>query len=115
MKTNLKSYLLGYMWYDVHIESLLSIRGSWKNLASIGISEKNNFLREFSRYKHKNDKNTNQDDFYSIKRTDWTVLYPALLTQIIFFDNKVRLIFVTKFYHKKKTKNVLKYLSYVGE
>ena len=27
MKTNIRSILFGYMWYDVHVESLLNIRG----------------------------------------------------------------------------------------
>lgn len=103
------------MWYDVHVESLLNIRGSSKNLASIGITEKNNSLREFSTCKHKSDKNRNLDDFYSIKTTGWTILYPALSTQITFFDNKAGIVFVQKFYLEKRTKNFLKYLSYIGE
>ena len=45
MKTNRRSILLGYMWYHVHIESLLNIRGSSKNLAIIGITEKTTFLK----------------------------------------------------------------------
>ena len=53
MRTNIKYILLGYMWYDVHVESLLNIKGSSKNLAAIGMTEKNNFIREFSRYLHK--------------------------------------------------------------
>ena len=55
------------------------------------------------------------DDFYSIKRTGWTILYPALSTQITFFDNNAGIIFVQKFYLEKRTKNFLKYLSYIGE
>ena len=54
-------------------------------------------------------------DFYSIKRTGYTVLYPALSTQIKFFDNKAGLIFVPKFYHERRTKNFLEYLLYVGK
>ena len=53
MRTNIKYILLGYMWYDVHVESLLNIKGSSKNLAAMGMTEKNNFIREFSRYLHK--------------------------------------------------------------
>ena len=40
MKTNTRSILFGYMWYHVHVESLLNIRGSSRNLAIIGIIEK---------------------------------------------------------------------------
>ena len=39
MKTNIRSILFGYMWYDVHVESLLNIRGSSRNLATMGITE----------------------------------------------------------------------------
>ena len=45
MKTNRRSILFGYMWYHVHVESLLNIRGSFKNLAIIGITEKTTFLK----------------------------------------------------------------------
>ena len=45
MKTNTRSILFGYMWYHVHVESLLNIRGSSKNLAIIGITEKTTFLK----------------------------------------------------------------------
>ena len=76
MKTNIRSILFGYMWYDVHIESLLNIRGSSRNLASMGITEKKkNFLREFSRHLHKDQR---QDNFYSLRTWKWTVLYPAI-------------------------------------
>ena len=44
MKTNTRSILFGYMWYHVHVESLLNIRGSSRNLAIIGIIEKATFL-----------------------------------------------------------------------
>ena len=40
MKTNIRSILFEYMWYDVHVESLLNTRGSSRNLATIGITEK---------------------------------------------------------------------------
>ena len=70
MKTKLRSVLLGYMWYDVHVESLLNIRGSSRNLATMGITGKNNFFREFSRYLHKTER---QDNFYSLQRGKSTV------------------------------------------
>ena len=92
MKTKIISILFRYIWYDVHVESLLKIKGSSRNLTAMGIIEKNNFLKY------------------------WTVLYPALSTQLIFFfDNKVRRIFVPNFFHDKRAENFLKYLEYVGE
>ena len=40
--TNLKirSFLMGYMWYDIHVENILDIKRSSRNLAVIGITEK---------------------------------------------------------------------------
>ena len=71
MKTNVRSILFGYMWYNVHVESLLKIRGSSRNLAANEITKKNNFLRELSRYLHKDQR---QDNFYSLRTWKWTVL-----------------------------------------
>ena len=35
--TNLKirSFLMGYMWYDIHVENILDIKRSFRNLAVI--------------------------------------------------------------------------------
>ena len=69
------------MWYDVHIESILNITGSSRILATMGITEKNNFLREFSRYLHK----TERHNFYSLQSGNWTFLDSALSRKLIFF------------------------------
>ena len=82
MKTKIRLILFGYMWYDEHVESLLNITGSSRNLAAMGITEKNIFLREFSRYLHKTER---QNKFCNLQKGNWTVLYPALSTQLIFF------------------------------
>ena len=63
MKAKIRSVLFGYMWYDVHVESLLNITGSSRILATMGITEKNNFLREFITYLHKTER---QDSFYGL-------------------------------------------------
>ena len=94
------------MWYDVHIESILNITGSSRILATMGITEKNNFLREFSRYLHK----TERHNFYSLQSGNWTFLDSALSRKLIFFfffGNKVGRVFVPKFFHDKR--------AYVGE
>ena len=31
---------MGYMWYDIHVENILDIKRSSRNLAVIGITEK---------------------------------------------------------------------------
>ena len=107
MKTKIRSILFRYVWYDVPVESLLNIRGSSRNLAAMGITEKSNFLREFNRYLHKTER---QDNFYILQRGSWIVLYPTLTTQLIFFGNKVMRVLVTEFFHHKRARNFLKYL-----
>ena len=82
MKTKVRLILFGYMWYDEHVESLLNITGSSRNLAPMGITQKNNFLRESSRYLQKTER---QNKFYNSQKGNWTVLYPALSTQLILF------------------------------
>ena len=86
MSTKIRSILFDYMWMETHTESMLNIRETSRDLATIGINEKKIYLRTFSQYLHKNPR---QDDFYCFKTNQWTVLYPALTTQIIFFENKV--------------------------
>ena len=43
MKTKIRSILFRYMWYDVRVESLLNIKGSSRNLAAMGKTEKITF------------------------------------------------------------------------
>ena len=112
MKTSIRSILFGYMWYDIHAESLLNIKGSSKNLAAMGMTEKSNFIWEFIRYLHKTQR---QDNFYSILIGHWIVLYPTLNMQLISLTSKVGRVFLPKFFHDKKVKDFLKHLEYAGE
>ena len=58
------SILVGYMWYDIHVESMLNIRRSSRNLASMGITgKKNNFLEYLV------------DTFIGIKK--WKIIFIA--------------------------------------
>ena len=92
MNLKIKCILMRYMWYDIHV----------------GITEKNNFLRQFSRYHHKNQ--GAEDNFYSLRTWSWTFLLPALSTQIVLFSSKIGRVFVPKFHHEKRARNFLKYL-----
>ena len=76
MTLKIRSILMGYMRHDVHVENLLNIRRSYRNLAKMGLTEKNNFLREYSRYNHKNEKT--KGNFCSKRTWKWTVLIAAL-------------------------------------
>ena len=42
MSTKIRSILFGYMWIETHIESMLNIRGTSRDLATMGINEKKN-------------------------------------------------------------------------
>ena len=76
---------------------------------------KNLLLRTVSGYLHDSPR---QDNFYCNQTQHWTVLYAGLgmvPSQILFYENKVGRIFVSKFYYDKRDTNFLKFLSYVGE
>ena len=61
MSTNKRSTLFRYMSTDIHIENILNISGNPKNLDTIGINEKNVFLKIVSGYLHDSPR---QDHFY---------------------------------------------------
>ena len=99
--------------YDIHVENMLNIKWSSRNLAAIGITKKNNFFRQFSRYYHKNQ--GAEDNFCSLRTWSWPVLLSALRTQIVLFSSKIGRAFVQKFFNKKRERNFLKHLLYIGE
>ena len=43
MTLKIRSILMGYMRHDVHVENLLNIRRSYRNLAKMGLTEKNKY------------------------------------------------------------------------
>ena len=101
------------MWYDIHVENMLNIKRSSRNLAAMGITEKNNFFRQFSWYHQRNQ--GAEYNFYSLRTWSWTVLLLALSTQIVLFSSKIERVFVPKFYHEKRARNFRKHLVYVGK
>ena len=77
--------------------------------------EKNTLLRITSGYYHNSAGNNN---FYCFQPQYRTSLYTGrsiIPSQILFYENNVGRIFVSKFYHDKTDTNFLKFLSYVGE
>ena len=56
-----------------------------------------------------------EDNFYSLSTRKWAGLIPALSAQIALITSKVWHVFVPKFCHEKRARNVLKHLVYVGE
>ena len=78
----------------------------------MGMTEKNKFIREFSRNLHETQR---QDNFHSTLIGHWTVLYLALSTQLLLLTSKVGRVFVPKFFHDKRARNFIKHLEYIGE
>ena len=55
------------------------------------------------------------DEFYSGINKSFVVLSHALSNTVLRFTDRIQRLFVPKFYHDRKDKNVLKDLIYIGE
>ena len=55
------------------------------------------------------------DEFYSGINKSFVVLSHALSNTVLRFTDRIQRLFVPKFYHDRKDKNVLKDLKYIGE
>ena len=108
----LGQYSLVIFWLETNAESLLRISGSSKDLSTTSIQEKKYHIRELSRYVHKKGR---IDSLYALLADNWTILHAVLSSQIIFYQSRVRDLFVPKFYHDRASTNFLKYLTYLGE
>ena len=103
------------MWWEIHVKAILRVTENSKNLSSVSLVEKNALLRITSGYYHNSARNNN---FYCFQPQYRTSLYTGrsiIPSQILFYENNVGRIFVSKFYHDKTDTNFLKFLSYVGE
>ena len=65
-----RSILFGYFWLEANAESLLKISGSSKDLSIASIQGKNYYIRELSRYVHKNKGRIGS--LYSLLAYNWT-------------------------------------------
>ena len=80
MSTKIRSYLITYMWEEIHVEAMLRIT---KHLSSLSLLEKNLLLKTISGYYHYSPR---QDNFYHHQKQQWGVLYTrlgVLTTQIL--------------------------------
>ena len=64
MSTKIRSFLIGYIWEERHIEAILQVTGNSKNLGSYGTLEKNYLLKTISGYYHDLPR---QDNFIATK------------------------------------------------
>ena len=109
----IRSILIAYMWWEMRVAAVLRV--TEKNLSSVSLLEKNTLLRIISGYYYNLPR---QDNCYCFQPQYQTVLYTGrsvIPSQILFYEKKVRRIFVPKVYHDKRDTNFLKFLSYVGE
>ena len=70
------SNTMGYLEQELHVLNMLNIRGSQRNLGVLSPTEKNQYLRNYSNYIHKNTLNLN--GFYSNYNKTDTVLFHTL-------------------------------------
>ena len=89
-----RSYMMGYMEQELHVLTMLKIRGASRNLAIMSPTEKNLYLRNYSQYVHRSTDELN-------------VFYSKL-------NIKIEQLFVPKFYHENRSKNLLKTLKFMG-
>ena len=61
VNTKIRSLLISYIWDETHIQAMLRITGSSKNLSSLGLLENNIMLKTISDYYHDSPR---QDNFY---------------------------------------------------
>ena len=106
------SYMIGYIYYKNHIVNMLNICEASRNLATMNPHEKNTFLRLLAEYFHQ--KSTENDGFYSYFNKDNVVLYHALSNVMLYYHREIQRLFVSKFYHERKSKNFLKALKFIG-
>ena len=104
---------LGYFWKDAKAESLLNISGSSKDLSTISITKKNNYLRKLSLPVHK--KRENIESLYSHFTDNWTVLRPIVDLAVDLYQSRVGRLFLPTFYYDRASTNFLKHLMYLRE
>ena len=76
-----RSYMMGYMEQELHVLTMLKIRGASRNLAIMSPTEKNLYLRNYSQYVHRSTDELNV--FYSkFNKTD-VVLFHALESMLV--------------------------------
>ena len=50
INAKIRSILISYMWWEIHVEAILRITENSKNLSSVSLVEKNTLLRITSGY-----------------------------------------------------------------
>ena len=111
------SYLMGYLYNENHVKSLLEITGSSFDFTKLTNSRKNAFLNSVAHTKVNSSKFHDLGSFFSSANnsSEKVILQYVLSFAIRRFTNRIIRLFVPKFYHDRKDTNFLRGLQFVGE
>ena len=113
------TFLEGYLFNEQHLKVLIGITTSSYDFTSLNLQEKTGYLQRLTLNLHKGVKGTNSYNlsvFLSpIANLPATILIYILSQSIVRYTNRIKRLFVTRFYHDRKDRNFLKGLVYAGE
>ena len=112
------SYLISYLYDEQKLKTLLKITGTEHDFTSMTPEEKNEFLNKLTKATHRQSDlyYGDADTFYSgATNGDSVVLVYILSYAVLRHTEKIKRLFVPRFYHDRKDKNFLKNLKYIRE
>ena len=112
------SFLISYLYNEQKLKTLLKITGTERNFTSMTLEEKNDLINRVTKATHKQADlyYGNADTFYSgATNGDSVVLVYILSYAVLRYTEKIKMLFVPRFYHDRKDKNFLKNLKYIRE
>ena len=115
---NRLSYLVGYLYDENMLKSLIGITTSSYDFTSLTPEIKTSVLQRVTLNTHRGmpAHKSNTDIFYSAKAAlSFTILAHVINIKIIRVTERIQRLLVPKFYHDRKDTNFLKGLKYFGE
>ena len=115
---NKLSYLVGYLYDENMLKSLIGITTSSYDFTSLTPEIKTSVLQRVTLNTHRGRPahKSNTDIFYSAKVTlSFTILAHIINIKIIRVTERIQRLLLPKFYHDRKDTNFLKGLKYFGE
>ena len=111
------SYLMGYLYNENHVKSLLGITVSSFDFTKLTDSRKNTFLNSIAHNKISSSGFSYLESFFSSANnsSQKVILKCVLFFAVTRFTNRIIRIFVPKFYHDRKDTTFLRGLQFVGE
>ena len=112
------TFLEGYLYNEQHLKVLIGIITSSYDFISLTPQGKTGYLQRLTLYLHNGVKPNSYNlsiFFSSIRDLPATILIYISSQGIVRYTDRMKRLFVTKFYHDRKDRNFLKGLVYVGE